>query len=381
VSGKPDLHARGWRAYYDEATLARADEVLRSEEFGWEGERLAVDLYPQQDPAAPTILFNHGGGAHSRMMVTALLELYERGYTVIAPNQVGHGPSTGPRGRTTVTDSVRCIVAAARHYHARARGPFYLGGYSLGGGLAWAAHAAGAPAEALVLHCLTDFGRINDAVALSRWELLNLWPPAAWLAVGPVRAGAKLAPGALLDHRFFGRFERMADPADGPFYARWREDPWTVKEASFRSLASLTNTPSRRPLEANTTPALVLNPARDRLLDPVVTWRNAARLGGAVRYVELEWGHWSITREFAREWGRQVAEVTIGDNGGSLPWRGALPPLRRQAKPAQGVARGEEAVESAAAPPSAPLPLLSAFAPGGCAPWRSQKTRLVWLDR
>ena len=88
------------------------------------------------------------------------------------------------------------------------------------------------------------------------------------------------------------------DERDARFQAQWDADPVPPRRVSLRSLASNVTTPPAVPLERNEVPTLVINQRRDRMVDPAVTRKNYERLGGATRYQEIDFGHWSSQPEF-----------------------------------------------------------------------------------
>jgi len=93
--------------------------------------------------------------------------------------------------------------------------------------------------------------------------------------------------------RWLARFDKLMDDRDAIFQRQWDADPVPLRWLSLRQVASNLTTPPAVPFEHNSVPTLVLNQARDRMVDPAITRRNYERLGGPKRYVELDYGHWS----------------------------------------------------------------------------------------
>lgn len=299
-----------WRRYYDDATLARADAIRQTHTIRSTGMTLHLDVYPHPDAAAPVVIFNHGGAGYCRLFVALALRFRERGYTVVLPDQRGQGFSGGPRGDYTMAECARNIVDVARWAQARFGTPIFIAGGSLGGALSYYAAAAGAPAAAIACLNLFDFGA-DDALRFSRLAPLADLPGA--LAVARASTALLRPLGWVrLPGRWLARFDRLMDDRDAPFQRQWDADPIPPAMLSLRQVASNLATPPAVPFERNTVPVLVLNQARDRMVDPAITWRNYERLGGPKRYAELDFGHWSSDPAFwealvaaCDEWFRQ----------------------------------------------------------------------------
>ncbi|MCU0500043.1 MAG: lysophospholipase [Anaerolineae bacterium] len=291
-----------WRIYHDQNTLAWGDTHCRTHTLLSTGVRLHLDLYEQADRSAPVMIFNHGGGGYSRLFIPIAHALYERGYTVILPDQRGQGLSEGDRGDFTIGQHVENIVDVAQWARKTYDGPLYMGGGSLGGGLTYYAAAAGAPVDALILHNLYDFGPGGDGLALSRLAPLSQIPGFAALSRIMSTIAARLLPGLKIPYRWLGVFERMVDERAVGFYEQWRADPYPIQAVSLRYLHSLMTTPPAIPFERNRLRVLVINQKRDRMVRPEVTRRNYERLGGDKHYVEIDYGHWAMGAAFVSEW-------------------------------------------------------------------------------
>ena len=280
-----------WRRYHDDETLRRGDALRQVVALRSAGVTIHLDVYPQPDPDAPVVVFNHGGAGYCRLFIPLALSFHERGYTVVLPDQRGQGFSGGARGDYTIAECAQNIVDAARWARGRFGGPIFLAGGSLGGALSYYAAAAGAPAAAIACLNLFDFGG-DDALRFSRLAplakraaggrltraLLTLLRPFDWLR---------------LPARWLAHFDKLMDDRDAIFQQEWDADPVPPARLSLRQVTSNFTTPPAVPFEGNTVPTLVLNQAYDRMVDPTITRRNYERLGGPKRYVELGYGHWS----------------------------------------------------------------------------------------
>ncbi len=293
-----------WRNYYDGETLERGDALREVHAIRSAGATIHMDVYPRPEREAPVVVFNHGAAGYCRMFVRLALEYHGRGYSVVLPDQRGQGLSGGRRGDYTVAEATQNIVDASRWAKARFGGPLFVAGGSVGGGLAYYAAAAGAPADAVACVNLVDFST-TDSWGFSMLAPLARVPgmPAisrlGMKALGPLR-------GVRIPFSWVGRFGKLVDRRDGDFQALWDADPVPPRLVSLRYLASASGTAPAVSLEENEVPALVINQKFDEMVDVGLTRRNYERLGGPKRYLEVPFGHWSSKPEF---W-RAIAEAS-----------------------------------------------------------------------
>ena len=291
-----------WQNYFDEATITRSNALRQEITIPSTSVNIHMDIYEQADKSAPVLIVNHGAGGYSRIFLPVTLALYERGYTVIAPNQRGQGYSEGDRGDFTVGQFIQNIVDVTHWARQRYSGPLFLLGGSVGSGLVYNAAAEGAPADAVICHNLYDFGSIHDTIVLSRFAALRHVPGFPVLMSATIHLFAALMPGLRLPFRALAKFKAMVDERDTRFYDIWKNDPLPIRSVSLRYMRSTFTTPARIPFEANTGPILVINPMRDTMVNPAVTKHNYERLGGPNQYVEIDYGHWATGDAFANEY-------------------------------------------------------------------------------
>jgi alpha-beta hydrolase superfamily lysophospholipase len=281
-----------WRLCYAPDYVRWADSHLTTARIPSGELGIHLDIYTQDDPAAPIVILAHGMLTYGRLLLPLVRSFYSRGYTVIVPDQPGNGYSSGIRGAATVGESTACLVDTALWARQHYDGPLYLMGISLGGPLAYAAAAAGAPISALAcvdLFTFDDHTSLRKLVA-QPW-IVNLLPLLRILSIpfGWVR----------LPVTWLHRMENVISPDENEILATWTKDPLPPHETSLRALVSAAYTPPVVPLERNTIPTLVLNQECDKVLDPAVTRTNYDRLGGPKRYVELTGAaHWSFRLTF-----------------------------------------------------------------------------------
>lgn len=247
------------------------------------------------------------------MFGVLIRELYERGFTVVLPDQRGQGYSEGDRGDFTIPQLIENICDAFAYVRKNFAGQIVLAGASFGGGATYMAAArmvrrhglpgsTSAVPDAVVCHNLFDFGRIEEALALSRMGFLLRLPGLAAGISRSLRWLARLAPRVRIPFRLVANFRHMVDSRDTDFYNLWKRDPIPLRFVTLRYLASVGSSPPAIPFEEYEKPVLVINPVRDLMTPCRITRRNFERLGGPKEYAELEYGHWSVSPEFAHAW-------------------------------------------------------------------------------
>ncbi|MEL6307365.1 MAG: alpha/beta hydrolase [Chloroflexota bacterium] len=291
-----------WRTYHTAEDLARFEAIYRTYSIMSTGVSIHIDAYEQDDPQSPVFIFNHGGGGYSRLFIPIALALYDKGYTVLLPDQRGQGFSGGNRSDFTMGQFVENIVDVAKWAQEHYAGELFMGGGSLGGALTYKAAVAGAPVKAIVCHNLYDFGNPHDTLAVSIFALIAKYTPIAYLFSLVTRGIGALLPTIRLPYKMLARFDQMVDERNADFYPKYQHDPIPIKQISLRYMASTFSTPPARSFEANTLPVLVINQIRDKMVDPVVTHQNYDRLRGEKQYVEIDYGHWAMDEDFVTEW-------------------------------------------------------------------------------
>ena len=287
-----------WRNYYDQETLARGDALREVHAIRSAGATIHIDAYPRPERDAPVVVFNHGSAGYCRLFVRMALTYYDRGYTVVLPDQIGQGLSGGRRGDYSIAEATQNIVDAARWAKTHFGGTTFLAGGSVGGGLTYYAAAAGAPARAIACLNLVDFSTTDS------WQFSKLAP---WAKVAGMATVSELFMRMIKPmHRvrfpfsWIGRFDKLMDRREPEFLELWNADPVPPRRVSVRYLAGVSTTPPAIPLEDNQIPTLVINQQLDEMVDVELTRRNYQRLGGPKKYLEVPFGHWSSHPEFWR---------------------------------------------------------------------------------
>jgi alpha-beta hydrolase superfamily lysophospholipase len=286
-----------WRVYYDDEVAERSDRIREAHRIRSTGVDVHIDVYPNPNPGAPVVIFNHGAAGYCRLFAQLSLSFHERGYTVVLPDQRGQGLSGGRRGDYTISECVQNIVDVADWAATRFGAPLFMAGGSVGGALTYYAAAAGASAKAIVCLNLFDFGNGTDGMKISRLAFLARYTAVARL----LKAGSSLLKPLhwlRIPFNWIGAFDKLMDERDAEFQAQWDADPVPPRLVSLRSLASNMATAPAVCFEENRVPVLVINQKLDRMVDASVTRHNYERLSGPKRYLEISFGHWSSQPEF-----------------------------------------------------------------------------------
>lgn len=291
-----------WQNYYDAPTVARSESLRQEFTFESTDVKLLVDAYIQTEAESPVVMLHHGGGTYSRLFLRVALALFDRGYTVLVPNQRGQGLSAGGRGDFTLEQLIQNVLDGAYWAKRNFSGDLFMAGAGLGGSLVFQAAMQGAPVLALACHTLYDFGSPDDALALAGFSGLREFPGGAQVAGWVVRILTAVSPRMRVPVRITRRSHRLLDLRDNGNQERLMDDPFAVQAVSMRYAMSAFNTSPTVPLEENPLPVIVTNPVRDQMINPQITLRNYQRLGGPKDYAEMDYGHWSLTEPFAQEW-------------------------------------------------------------------------------
>lgn len=286
-----------WRIYYDEKVVERSAKIREEIEITSAGVNIHIDVYSNPNSNAPVVIFNHGAAGYCRLFVPLALSFYERGYTVVLPDQRGQGLSGGRRGDYTISECVQNILDVAYWAKNRFRTPLFMAGGSVGGALTYYAAAAGAPANALACLNLFDFGNGIDGISISRLAFFARYTAIVkTLKVG--MAFLKPLHGLRIPFNWMGAFDKLMDERDVEFQSQWDADPVPPRLVSLRSLASNMTTAPTISFEENRVPVLVINQSLDKMVDVNVTKHNYERLSAPKRYLEVPFGHWSSQPEF-----------------------------------------------------------------------------------
>lgn len=291
------LASEYWRCYAHREEVNRSDNLRQEATILSGGTDIHLDIYPQATLNAPVLILNHALAGYCRLMIPLVLQFYDAGYCVVLADQKGQGFSGGRRGDYTIAECVQNIVDTGLWARQRFNESIFMAGASAGGTLSYYAAAQGAPVKAIAVLNLFDFGTPdvaqqaagNAALVDSMMRFIPLLS-----LVGSMR----------IPLNWMVKSDEESDPQTAEWQALWKKDPIANQPVTFRALASYVTTPPTIAFEQNTIPILVLNTDSDKFIDPAITRRNFARLGGPKKYVELpNFGHWAQQTAF---WGAIV---------------------------------------------------------------------------
>jgi alpha-beta hydrolase superfamily lysophospholipase len=291
-------------AWYDQLAdtfdAAEARKRLQSDWTLRDGLRLHLDVLTGE-AGAPTAIVLPGTGVYAALLMGVMAALNEAGLNVVGVDFRGHGQSEGRRGSYTIAEMVRDASAVVTYAVERFGPRIGVTGVSQGGLVTLYAGAADerigslAPFNIAILDEPQVF-EISRAPALFRtlYPVLSLLasvvpelPVSVWTYLDPVDLGRAAAFDSV--ERFFQR------------------DPLAIDKISLKALASLASTPLARPLEAITTPTLVLQAEKDALFRLDYVRGLYERMTCRKEFVVVPGCNHMQIYERAGDWGPQVA--------------------------------------------------------------------------
>jgi len=216
-----------------------------------------LEVHSCEDDAAPTVVFSHGLGDHSRFLTAASGGLRERGFNVVAMDRPGHGISQGRRGEAPFETSLDVIEASVRYARERFAGPVALAGASLGGILSWYALTREIDVDVAVCQNIAHPDVHHDPAMRYKRPLL--------------RAIARAAPHAPVPGKQLADYEAMTSDPQIDAYFAGEQDPLRCTTSTARSVSSFLEFEPSRDWSELTTPALVVVGSADGAVTPEFT--------------------------------------------------------------------------------------------------------------
>ena len=246
------------RAHFGEAMLRRGANVsfdrFESASVLSDGIRLHLDVI-EVAPRKPTIIFAPGTAVYGLTFANYLAALADQGFNVVSFDPRGHGRSEGERGAYTVPELVRDARCAIGYARERFGGPLFISGSSQGGIVAFYVAASNEQINGAICHNAADLADPNNVKLTDRPMLARL--------LKPVVAGVcALLPNAQIEIR---QYFNLLSKGDTAIKDRLSADPGAIKVIKLRALASLASAPLERPVEAITTPVMMLHGAQDNI--------------------------------------------------------------------------------------------------------------------
>jgi alpha-beta hydrolase superfamily lysophospholipase len=239
------MRARGAAVSFDRFTTASTTSG---------GLRLHLDVI-QSAAGAPTVVFVPGTAVYGLAFGDLLAGLADGGCNVVSVDLRGHGRSEGVRGDYTIPELVDDARAAVDYARRRFGGPVVVAGSSQGGIVALYLAATDAPIAGVICHNAADLADPALLRAMGKPAALELLRPV-------LNTAARAFPRFSLN---IGRYLDLLLPGKSLVKDYLAADPYAVKVISLRALASLSNARLARPVEAITTPVMLITGGRDKI--------------------------------------------------------------------------------------------------------------------
>ena len=206
--------------------------------------------------ASATVVFMPGTNAYALLYGELLAALADAGLCVVGFDPRGHGLSEGPRGDYTIAELVRDFGGVVDYARERFGLPVFAAGSSQGGIAAFYLAASDTPLAGAICHNAAELAD-PESVRLTRF------PRVSRMFAPLLPRLARLAPRFSVPMTAY--LDLAAEPVRGLGNAKAviAADPLLVDHVSLQALASLGSEPLARPVEAITTPILLLHAGDD----------------------------------------------------------------------------------------------------------------------
>lgn len=235
------------------------------------GARLRTRLWPAGEPRGAVVVV-HGFGEHSGRYVDVARFLTDRGWSVFAYDQRGHGESEGRRGRLrdfgVLLDDLDAVIADAERHPAGSGRPFLLG-HSMGG-------------LVVIRYLQTRGPACSGAVLSAPW--LGTAVPVPWWKRLMAAVLRHLAP----DLTVPTGMDAVLLTRDPDAQRAYREDPLVHGRVSTRLFDEVVDAQHEALSGGLPVPSLVLVPGDDGVADAERTLGWARGLPGDADVVTLE---------------------------------------------------------------------------------------------
>ncbi|MCB1773054.1 MAG: alpha/beta fold hydrolase [Gammaproteobacteria bacterium] len=244
--------------------------------------KVHCELYENDRPEAPVILFLAGIGTYCELYARLLHGLSRQGFHVVGVDLRGHGYSDGERGVLTVETAVADLSVVIDALETRFTGPFSVYGYSIGATLG--ASLCVADERVAALFCTT--------------LLMPEVPPDPLHQIGWhwTRVSAFWFPGLKVPLLQFIDFKKLIRGVSADAVDDIEDDPLLVDSYPLKTLSSLFNTPTGLMTIGRTLPVAIMHGDVDEVLPLSYSERVCASMS---QPIEL---------------------IRVGDHGHMIPW-------------------------------------------------------------
>jgi pimeloyl-ACP methyl ester carboxylesterase len=294
-----------WQKYFSKQDIDWCLSNVREEKIHSTKVKIHLDIYEANKPKA-YLIFGHGGGGYSRIFIPLARELQKHNITVIFPNYIGQGFSEGDRSDLDIPEFVQnmtdTITWSFKTYGGNI--PLFVSGGSQGSSVAYMAGSVDNRVKSLILHNFYDYADKSDILALTRFAFLSKNKLTTKISAWFSKTAGTLFPNLKISYQILAKFNNMVDEPE--FYQLWKNDPVPIQKINLAYFAHSINTEPKIKIEDNKIPTLVINPIKDKMVDPAITKRNYDRLNCKKEYVEIPFGHWSTNPEFYKLWCKKL---------------------------------------------------------------------------
>lgn len=264
--------------------------------------KINVEIYKNDDPSKPTIVFSHGIAGYARVLLPFIFPLFEKGYNIIAPDLEGYGYNERLKGDFTWDTHLENLRDTVDYAKTLFTGKVYLGGASMGGPLAYATDARYDCADGLICWCLWDFA---DREFMSKETNTKkfTYPMMPLLKLSSILFG-KLR----LKTYYFVSYDTLTDSKE--FNDLLKKDPQAGTLISLRGACSLI-TQSKPDLkhELYEKPVLVCQPENDKMTPGYYSKKTFEKIkSDKKKYIGFDGGHFPIERQTYAKWGESVKQ-------------------------------------------------------------------------
>ena len=231
-------------------------ETIQTDTLISHGILLHLDILKGK-PGDPVVVFVPGTAVYALTYVEFMIKLSRRGYHVIGFDPRGHGRSQGLRGSYTVEELVQDTQAVIRYARERCGPDVFLAGSSQGGIVAFYTAANDKELKGAICHNLADLTD-PDTLCLTRF-------PALARLGKPLLRLARILPEFQIPISFYLDLKKEETRLFGNAQEFLNQDPLALRSISFKAFASLASTPLPCPVEAVTTPVMILHAEKDSI--------------------------------------------------------------------------------------------------------------------
>jgi hypothetical protein len=160
--------------------------------------------------------------------------------------------------------------------------------------------------KALILHNFYDYANKSDILSFTHFAFLGKTKLTTNISAWFSKIVSTLLPNLKIPYQILARFKNMVDEKE--FYELWKHDPVAIQNINLAYFAHSINTKPKIKIVDNKIPTLVINPTKDKMVNPSITKKNYDRLTCKKQYIEIPYGHWSTNPLFYKLWSKITSD-------------------------------------------------------------------------